>query len=78
MFFGEYVIAIVWSFTNINSDIPYRIEYVSNKWSCSCPAFSFRKTCKHLITLREQAKDKSLLNDRRYSLTDYGKEILKL
>jgi hypothetical protein len=37
-----------------------------------------QKTCKHLILLRQGTKDKSILLDNRFNITDFGLEILKL
>jgi hypothetical protein len=82
------LIAYVWSFREA-SDIPYRImlrTYMDNnnrekrKWSCNCPSFvnRGRKVCKHLTTLKEEAKDGTLLADRRFDVSDFGKKVLKL
>lgn len=86
---NDNTIAIVWSFTNDNMDIPYRINCSGKtkadggngrKWECNCPSFTKRggKTCKHLITMREEARSGAILADKRYQLTEYGLEILKL
>jgi len=85
----EEQIAIVWSFKNDLAEIPYKIiSKGSTKkdggkgiiWSCSCPHFVNRgkRTCKHLTTLKEKAKDGTILSDDRYQLTDIGKAILKV
>lgn len=26
----------------------YTVEYKNNQWSCTCPAFGFRRKCKHI------------------------------
>ena len=82
-------VALVWSFTNDNKDIPYRISRAGRskkqggngvRWSCNCPSFSYRggKTCKHLILMREQIKLKKIQFDSRFSITEYGMEVLGL
>jgi len=76
-FFGENVVALVWSFSNSFSDIPYRISFIK-KFACSCPAFRFRQTCKHISTLKDHLKNNSIHTDDKYSISDYGKEILKI
>ncbi len=82
-------VALVWSFTNENKDIPYRISRLGKtkkqggsgvKWYCNCPSFTHRggKTCKHLILFREQIKNGQILHDRRFTVTDFGKELYSL
>jgi hypothetical protein len=82
-------IAYVWSFSNKMQDIPYRIDRHGEPkvdggrgvyWTCTCPAFVNRggKTCKHLISLRSLSKDRAILNDDRFQITDIGKKILKI
>jgi hypothetical protein len=82
-------VTLVWSFTNDNKDIPYRISRVGRskkengngvRWTCNCPSFSYRggKTCKHLILMRQQVKSGQILNDNRFSVTEYGMEVLGL
>ena len=83
------MVAQVWSFSNQHNDIPYyicRVKY-SNKdessrfrYTCSCPSFVNRggKTSKHLQEMTKCVKDKSIINDRRFILTEFGIKILKL
>lgn len=88
MFFGENVIAQAWSFSNDMKDIPYLIKRTGKpkalggtgyKWSCTCPSSRFRKsTCKHILTLRESASLGFLPLDKRFNVSDLGKEILKI
>lgn len=86
---ADNVVAVVWSFKDPNKEIPYHITCSGKtkgqggngrKWECNCPSFTKRggKTCKHLITMRQESKSGSLLADKRYQLTQYGLEILKL
>lgn len=80
---GDETICFVWSFLDKMSDIPYRIDLKAGakpRKVCTCPAFSYSggSTCKHLITMRQEAKDGTLLTDDRYQLTDFGKKLLKL
>ncbi|MCZ2224767.1 MAG: hypothetical protein LC122_14180 [Chitinophagales bacterium] len=77
-------IAFVWSFTDIVQEVPYRIERKLSgrnnyKLTCSCPYFvNRRKTCKH-ITMFNNLKDCGLLGyDKRFTVTDFGKEIYNL
>jgi hypothetical protein len=79
---GIETIAFVWSFNNKMNDIPYRIELregAKPRKTCTCPAFSFSggKTCKHITALKAGVKDKSILSDERFQLTDFGKQYLK-
>lgn len=76
MWAGDNVLALVWSFSNEMQDIPYRIELVAKRYSCTCPAFTHRKYCKHLGAWREGAKDGSILKDDRFNVTDYGKQVI--
>ena len=76
MWAGDNVLALVWSFTDELQQIPYRIEYHSKKYSCTCPAFTHRRNCKHLITFREGMRSGAIHTDSRYNLTDYGKEVI--
>ena len=89
MWLGDNVVCHVWSFLDDSKDIPYSISRLGKskkergtgyKWQCSCPSFKFRggKTCKHLITMREKVKDKSILNDKRFIISDFGMIALKL
>lgn len=82
-------VAMVWSFSNNTNDIPYRISCTGKtkgeggngrKWECNCPSFTNRggKTCKHLITMRQESKSGAILADKRFQLTEYGLKILKL
>lgn len=72
-------VALVWSFKDQFKDDPYIVRYVKNKWSCTCPHHTFRKaTCKHILSLRSGSKDRSILNDDRFKITDYGRDVLKL
>ncbi len=50
------------------------------KYSCTCPAFvnRGRRTCKHLAALKEEAKNGSILSDRRFQVSTIGKVILKI
>lgn len=85
----DQTVALAWSFTNDFKDMPYTISRIGNPkseggkgtvWKCTCPAFANRggKTCKHLITLREEAKSGSILADKRFTLTEFGIKVLKL
>lgn len=76
-FYGANVLALVWSFSNEYKDIPYRISLISKKYSCNCPAFVHRRNCKHLITFREGMSSGTILNDKRYNVSDIGKEIIE-
>jgi hypothetical protein len=76
MWAGDNVLALVWSFTDELQSIPYRIELNAKKYSCTCPAFTHRRNCKHLTTFREGMRSGSIHTDNRYNLTDYGKEVL--
>lgn len=76
MWAGDNVLALVWSFTNDLQDIPYRIEYSAKKYSCTCPAFTHRRNCKHLTAFRDGMKANTLHNDSRFNLTDNGKDFL--
>lgn len=40
------------SIANSKGDGFYTVKYERTQWSCTCPAFSFRRRCKHI----EQAK----------------------
>ncbi len=82
-------VALVWSFSNQHKDIPYRISRLGRskkdggsgiRWNCNCPSFSYRggKTCKHLVLLKQQVKNGEILSDNRFSITEYGLEILKI
>lgn len=82
-------VALVWSFTNENKDIPYRITKFGKakkqgghgvKWQCNCPSFSYRggKTCKHLILFRQQIKNGQIVNDPRFTLTEFGMDLYQL
>lgn len=86
---SEDTIALVWSFTNDNKDIPYRITRIGKtkkeggtgvKYACNCPSFTHRggKICKHLILFREKIKNKSISFDQKFTITDIGMEILKI
>lgn len=77
-YYGDHVLSLVWSFTNDMVDIPYRVSYEDKKYSCNCPQFTFRKVCKHLTTFRTAAKDGTLFSDKRYNITDYGRQFLGL
>ena len=89
MWAGDNVVALVWSFSDPNNDIPYRISCLGSpkreggdgrKWACTCAGFTKRggKTCTHLRTMREESKSGAILADQRFQLTDYGLKILKL
>lgn len=82
-------VALVWSFSNKMSDIPYVISRVGSPkaqggkgvtWKCTCPSFTRRgsKTCKHLMTLMEEAKSGAILADERFTLTEFGIQVLNL
>ena len=83
------IVALVWSLTNEFKDMPYSISRLGKskkeggngvQWKCTCPSFIHRgsKTCKHLILLREGAKSGTILADKRFSLTEFGIQVLKL
>lgn len=87
--FGDNVVALVWSFKDKMKDDPYHIcRYGSSKkeggtgykWTCSCASFIYggSRTCKHLINLRKEARDGTLLSDDRYKISEYGMKVLKL
>jgi hypothetical protein len=40
----------VWTIKGSKGNI-YIVTRNSNKWDCTCPGFSFRKTCKHVSEL---------------------------
>lgn len=82
-------VAFVWSFSNTFNDNPYKISRVGSpkreggkgtNWKCTCPSFVNRggKTCKHLSEFKKQSSSGSILNDKRFSLTEFGIKILKL
>jgi hypothetical protein len=84
------MIALVWSFKNKLQDIPYRITHkplvktnglrILNM-RCNCPAFNFQgkgKSCKHLTALKEGVNNKTIEDDERFTLTDYGRQVLNL
>lgn len=82
-------VALAWSFSNKISDIPYVISRIGlpksqggkgTTWKCTCPSFTKRggKTCKHLITLTEEAKSGAILADERFTLTEFGLKVLNL
>ena len=78
-------VALVWSFRNTDQSIPYRICcYQSSggkkSWTCSCASFIYggSRTCKHLIGLRKEAREGSLLADNRYKVSEFGMKLLKL
>jgi len=87
MFLGESVVAQAWSFSNDIQEIPYLIKRTGRpktlggtgyKWTCSCPASTFRRgTCKHILALRESARIGFLPLDKRFNVSDFGKEALK-
>jgi hypothetical protein len=79
-------VALVWSFSNKNKDIPYRISRTGKskkeggrgvKWSCNCPSFIHRgsKTCKHLIYLKDKLKSGTAKYDEYITLTEYGLDL---
>ena len=86
----ETTLAYVWSFRDTTDNtIPYRISRKGRpkreggtgaKLLCTCPSFINRgkRTCKHIVLLRAGSKDKSILQDEHYQITDEGKVILKL
>lgn len=82
MDFGPKILAQVWSFSNQDKDIPYLISYEQGKRSikmmCNCPAYSFRKKCKHIIGLKQGVETHTILLDKRYILSDIGMEVLKI
>ena len=77
-------IAYVWSFReDADQDIPYRIDLwpgAKPRMTCTCPSFvnRGRHTCKHLVTLREEARNGLLLFNQKFQVTDFGKTHLKL
>lgn len=82
---GDNVVALVWSFIDQMKDDPYRIccyQATDGKksWTCSCASFIYggSRTCKHLIGLRKEAREGSLLADNRYKVSDFGMKVLKL
>lgn len=34
----------------------YDVEYKNNMWSCTCPAFGFRRKCKHIDQVKSKTK----------------------
>ena len=34
----------------------YDVEYKNNMWSCTCPAFGFRRKCKHIDEVKSKTK----------------------
>lgn len=79
--FGPLVVAQCWSFSNEDQQVPYLIKLESadrKRLLCNCPAFSYRKTCKHVKALRESAKSGGLPFDKRFNLSDIGMSVLKI
>jgi len=31
----------------------YQVSNINNSWECTCPGFSFRRTCKHILEKKE-------------------------
>ena len=32
----------------------YTVEYENNMWTCTCPAFGFRRKCKHIDSIKSK------------------------
>lgn len=82
MNFGPNILAQVWSFSNEDNNIPYLISYEQGKRSikmqCNCPAYSYRKKCKHILGLKQGLEDGSILQNEKYNLSDIGMSVLKI
>jgi hypothetical protein len=86
-FFGDDVVAIVWSFTD-RTDIPYRITRTGKsaknggtgyKWRCTCPTSQNRGyNCKHIRTMRALCKNGTIDDDEHYRLSPFGRSILSI
>ena len=37
-----------WQVQNSKKNGYYTVERIGNSWSCTCPSFGFRRTCKHI------------------------------
>ena len=35
----------------------YTVQRISNSWSCTCPSFGFRRTCKHIKEIQTKLKE---------------------
>lgn len=80
MFFGQNVLAQVWSFSNGNSDIPYLLSYISGKYKCGCPSHAkWRRNvdCKHISEFKRAIVNNTIINDQRFTLSDFGEDFIK-
>jgi hypothetical protein len=85
---NDNIVATVWSFKNDFQKIPYKIYYTGTskreggagqKFVCSCPHSAIRKAiCKHVLSFKGAIKDKSILSDTRFNISDYGMSVLGL
>lgn len=85
MFMGDCVVCQAWSHTDDSQEIPYLIRRLGKpasqggtgyKWYCNCP--SRQNPCKHISVLKAAAKNGTILFDKRYTLSDFGREIFSL
>jgi hypothetical protein len=83
------IIALVWSFSDDFQETPYSVSRVGSakksggtgvQWKCTCPAFTNRggKICKHITSLVQGSKSKDILNDKRFNITPFGRQVLNL
>jgi len=70
----ELVTVNIW---NVSSDSnTYKVEFVDNKLVCTCPGFTYRRTCKHLGMIpRDQLVVKHSSDSKRFSRSVIEKMI---
>jgi hypothetical protein len=41
-----------WTVEGSRGGVQYIVATTNNTWSCTCPGFQFRRTCKHVVQLK--------------------------